>query len=240
MADRFFLADLRPNELAILEGDEAHHLARVRRLASGDVVELFDGKGLAVRSEIVEVRKSAVTLRPLEILPVPAEPAQLTLAVAVPKGERFGWLVEKAVEVGVARLVPILAERSTVDPRGSKLERLRRTVLESSKQCGRSRLMTLEDPRRFDDYLAAERASRRFFAHPGAAAILSVLATGDARSPAAVLIGPEGGFTEEEAARAGSAGWTPVGLGVTIMRIETATLAAAALVMAYAEAKGDS
>src|SRR5262249_15441748 len=130
-----------------LPADEARHLSRVCRLGLGDQVEVFDGQGFATTAEVVVIRDDWVELSARGApLPVRQPECALTLATAVPKGDRFDWLVEKATELGVERLIPMLSERSVVDPRSSKLTRLRRTVIEASKQCGRARLMVLEGP----------------------------------------------------------------------------------------------
>ena len=151
-----------------LGADEARHLSRVCRLGVGDVVEVFDGKGHATSAEIVKVENSGVELiadRTASVrnlrLPFP-----LTLASAVPKGDRFDWLVEKATELGVERLIPIVTERSVVEPGGPKLERLRRAIIEASKQCGRNRLMILDSPVRWDQVAGLASDSIRFLADP--------------------------------------------------------------------------
>src|SRR5262249_5827936 len=119
MAERCYCADAASHTggRLLLDGDEAHHLARVRRVATGEVVEVFDGKGFATRAEVIAVGKRQVELRPVGP-PLPSrEPGvRVTLASAFPKGERADWLVEKATELGVGRLVPLVCERSVVDP----------------------------------------------------------------------------------------------------------------------------
>jgi 16S rRNA (uracil1498-N3)-methyltransferase len=227
LAERFYCPTLAPGGPAVLREDEARHLARVRRVEVGDVVELFDGRGLGCRAEVAKLHKDWVELHAGDPIPDRQAPFRLTLATAVPKGERFDWLVEKATELGVARLVPILAGRSAVDPRGSKLERLRRVVVEACKQCGRNRLMELSEPIEWGAYLAAEVASTRFVADPGAPVRLGPIADPRDR-PAALAIGPEGGFTTVEIEQAEQAGWRRRGLGPTILRIETAALAGSA------------
>ncbi len=149
MAERFYSRDaLLPATASLtLAGDQAHHLARVRRVQVGEMVEIFDGQGNATAAEVVTVEKTRVTLRSVgSPLPDRRPGIDLTLATAVPKGERFDWLIEKASELGVDRIVPLLTERSVVDPGQAKLERLRKTCVESAKQSGRNRLMNIFDP----------------------------------------------------------------------------------------------
>ncbi|HEV3164851.1 MAG TPA: RsmE family RNA methyltransferase [Isosphaeraceae bacterium] len=232
MADRFYCPDRGVEGQVTLSGDEAHHLARVRRVGPGMVVELFDGRGWASLAEVCLVERDRVELALVgEPLPDRAAPVKLTLATAVPKGDRFDWLVEKATELGVARLVPVITERSVVDPRGAKLERLRRVVVEAAKQCGRNVLMDLERPVPWPDYLGNEPAPLRLLAHPGG---LPSLDWPDIESGQAVAlgIGPEGGFTESEVEAASASGWKAVCLGCTLLRVETAGLAGAAAIFA--------
>ncbi|MBX6314173.1 MAG: 16S rRNA (uracil(1498)-N(3))-methyltransferase [Isosphaeraceae bacterium] len=233
MADRFYCPDPPVAGRWTLAGEEARHLARVRRLGAGDLVEVFDGRGMAYRAEVCMVGKDHVELAAVgSPITEPVPGVHLTLATAVPKGERFDWLVEKAVEVGVARLVPLQTERSVVDPRAAKLERLRRLVIEASKQCGRSRLMEIGSPMPLADYLGLEAAPIRLLAHPGGSLAPS-WPRGEPGGRAALAIGPEGGFTDAEVAAARAAGWQLVGLGPTILRIETAGLVGAALILAF-------
>lgn len=233
MADRFYCPDPPAAGRLTLVGDEARHLARVRRLGAGAVVEVFDGRGPTARR--AEVRVVATDRVELEILGEPVAgrepPFPLVLYAAVPKGERFDWLVEKAVEVGVARLVPLVAARSVVEPRPSKLERQRRTVVEASKQCGRNRLMEVVEPWPMARLLREERSAVRLLARPGGL-VPSEWPPVEPGEGAALAIGPEGGFTDEEADAARDAGWVAASLGPTILRVETAAVVGAALGLA--------
>ena len=230
MAERYYCPEGVGGEIVTLAAEEATHLARVSRLGVGAVVEVFDGKGLARHAAVIEIARDRVVLQPEgPALPGRAAALELTLATAVPKGERFDWLVEKATELGVVRLVPLLCERSVVDPRGTKLERMRRLVVEASKQCRRDRLMELEAPLRWADWLVSPHvlsADVKLAADPEGATFDAwpPLETG-ARVVAAV--GPEGGFTTSEIDAARARLWTIVSLGATILRIETAGLALA-------------
>jgi 16S rRNA (uracil1498-N3)-methyltransferase len=227
LTDRFFLTEPPREGRAVLRGEEAHHLSRVKRVAVGQEVELFDGAGGGFRAVVRSLGKSSVELDLIEPLADRRPPLELTLATAVPKGDRFDWLVEKATELGVARLVPLRTARSSVDPRSSKLDRLRRVVVEACKQCGRSQLMDLADPVDWAVHADRETAAVRLLADPAGAGISSPGPV----PQVAVAIGPEGGFTAEEVAVGVEAGWSCVRLGPTILRIETAALAACAVVL---------
>lgn len=235
VAHRFFCPDPPIEGRLVLRGDEARHLARVRRVGVGEVVEVFDGRGFASRAEVIELGKDRADLRSFgDPLADRVVPCRLTLATAVPKGDRFDWLVEKATELGVTRLIPILVERSVVDPREGKLDRLRRTIIEASKQCGRSTLMALERPRTWESIVLGADEGPRLLAHPGG---LPASAWPKARAGGAVTlaIGPEGGFTEAELGLADTQGWRAIGLGPTRLRIETAGMAGLSMILALCE-----
>lgn len=235
MADRFYCPDPPVDGHAWLEGDEARHLTKVRRVAPGESVEIFDGRGSAFLAKVTTVGRDRVELTILEpLVPTPAPGCSLTLATAVPKGERFDWLVEKATELGVTRLIPLITERSVVDPRSAKLDRLRRVIVEASKQCQRTRLMDLETPTRWASLVSKNRSSMRLIAHPGAP---GMAATGlrPAGQSVILAIGAEGGFTSLEVEQAVAEGWQVVGMGPTLLRVETAALAGCSALMALGE-----
>jgi 16S rRNA (uracil1498-N3)-methyltransferase len=230
--DRFYCPEPPDQGRLTLLGEEARHLGRVLRLGPGDRVEVFDGRGLTTPAEVVELAKERVELRALgPPRPDREAPFRLTLATAVPKGERFDWLVEKATELGVSRLVPLITERSVVDPRAAKLDRLRRVIVESCKQSGRSRLMELEGPTRWTALSGRDDGGHRLLAHPDGI----VPAAWPRPGPEGVVtlaVGPEGGFTDAEVEHARARGWAIVGLGATKLRIETAGLAACSAILA--------
>ncbi len=235
LADRFYCPDAPIDGRATLEGDEARHLTKVRRVGVGEVVEIFDGRGSAYRAEVASLGRDRVELAILGFATSASVAAcRLTLGSAVPKGDRFDWLVEKATELGVARLIPLVTERSVVDPRSAKIDRLRRVVVEAAKQCRRDRLMELEPPTPWASLVGSSEGSLKLIAHPGGG---PVAASGVGRGASVVLaIGPEGGFTEGEVDRAVGAGWRLVDLGPTILRVETAGLAACSTLLALGEA----
>jgi 16S rRNA (uracil1498-N3)-methyltransferase len=238
--ERFYCPDTPVDGSAIVEGDEARHLIRVRRVAVGETVELFDGRGSAMRAQVTSLGRDRAALAILG----PGDPDRtprfsLTLATAVPKGDRFDWLVEKATELGVARLIPLVTERSVVDPRSAKLDRLRRVIVEASKQCRRNRLMELEPLAAWAPLVETARESDRLIAHPGGRGVTSSgLLTG--AGSAILAIGPEGGFSEAEVGRAAEAGWQMVGLGSTILRVETAALAGCSTILALSRGDDES
>src|SRR5262245_31749149 len=139
MSERFFVNPPIASDLVLLTGDEARHLSAVMRASVSDEVLLFDGSGSEFAARITAIRKHEVQLLVVERREISREqPFSLTLAVALPKGDRQKWLVEKATELGVTQLVPLITEHGVAQPVESALERLRRSVIEASKQCGRN------------------------------------------------------------------------------------------------------
>lgn len=229
MSRRFFVpGPLRPGLLR-LEGSEAHHLVRVLRIGLGQSVVLFDGGEIEAQADVTNIDADGVEFAVHEPQTARTEPAvELVLAAAVPKGDRFAWLVEKAVELGVRRLVPLVTARSVVVPGAGKLEKMRRTIIAASKQCGRTRLMELSDPIAWAEFLACDlNEGHTWVAHPAGstwdAALVPV--TGCAVG----AVGPEGGFTDAEIDLAASRGARLISLGPRVLRIETAALTLAAL-----------
>ena len=231
--DRFYCPGFVVGANCGLEGDEARHLARVRRVPVGATVEVFDGLGGLALAEVITLGRDRVQLHVRSDLePTPIKSAALTLAVAIPKRDRLDWLVEKATELGVERIVPLITERSTVDPRATKLDRLRRAVVESCKQCRRNQLMEIDEPISWDRWLRTppDPRAKRWVAHPGGESGWIKARLGP-REPVVVAIGPEGGFTDSEIQLAYAVGWRSIQLTATILRIETAALAVAAQIL---------
>ncbi|HEX4144355.1 MAG TPA: 16S rRNA (uracil(1498)-N(3))-methyltransferase [Pirellulales bacterium] len=226
MADRFFVDRPITTAVATLAGAEAHHLIHVLRAKPGLIVTLFDGGGAEYGAHVVRIGRSEVELAIDERREIDRElPVGITLGVSLPKQDRQRWLVEKAVELGVARFVPLAARRSVAQPSSEAVERMRRTVVEASKQCGRNRLMEIvasQSPCEFFGNCPANHG--RWLAHPGGLPLAAAYRQA-AQSPAseiALAIGPEGGFTDDEVAGATQCGWQTVDLGSRILRIETA------------------
>jgi len=227
MSERFFSDSLIAGDAARLTGAEAQHLARVMRAQVGDEVILFDGGGDEFTGRITAISKSAVDLEITERRSLDRElPHQLTLAVALPKGDRQKVLVEKLTELGVTRLIPLITQRGVAQPVESALDRLSRSVIEASKQCGRNRLMEIAAPVDVAQLAeAAPSAVLRLVAHPDGERLAEL---GGASGDILAAVGPEGGFTDAEVSALERAGWRRVALGPRILRIETAAMALAA------------
>jgi 16S rRNA (uracil1498-N3)-methyltransferase len=227
MADRFYTSSNLGHGPVLLQGPEAHHLTTVCRFRPGDRVALFNGDGREYIAEVESADRKRVALTIVEVLAPRRElPFRLELAAPLPKGDRADFLIEKLTELGVTDFVPLRTERSVVHPRETKLDRLQRAVIEASKQCGRNVLMRIHELTDWTQYCRKPGGpAARFIAHPAGPAGGFENLTGDR----CCVVGPEGGFTEEEIAAALAAGWQQVGLGPRILRLETAALALAVL-----------
>ena len=221
---------LSEGQILTLDGAQANYLGAVMRLKAGDRVKLFDGRTGEWLAEIADVSKKRVTLTIGQHLRERETVPDLWLLFAPIKRGRIDWLVEKATELGVARLVPVITRRTIVDR--LNLERLRAHAIEASEQCERTALPELDEPVKLDAILAGWPADRALlFADEQGGEPLAAAA----KAPAAILIGPEGGFTDEERAAIHVVPQArPVSLGPRILRADTAALAAVSLWMAAA------
>ncbi|MCJ7421573.1 16S rRNA (uracil(1498)-N(3))-methyltransferase [Sphingomicrobium astaxanthinifaciens] len=213
-----------------LDKPQAHYVGTVMRRQPGDALLLFDGAHGEWRGEIIETGKKRVRLR-VTAQTRPQEAASgLTLAFAPIKKQRIDFLVEKAVELGVERLQPVLTQRTIAARVGE--DRIRAHIVEAAEQCGRTALATLLPPVRLKRWLLERERTPLYFADEegGAPALASF-----APPPATILVGPEGGFTPEERAMIrAEEGAIAISLGPRILRAETAALAAIAAYMASA------
>ena len=233
MPDRFYSAEPIDGPTTTLGGTEAHHLLHVLRAQPGLALIVFDGRGGQFDAQVVQCHRTTVTLSVGPRQQIERElPFALTLAVALPKGDRQRWLLEKSVELGVSRLIPLQTARSVGKSEPSA--KLTRYVIEASKQCGRNRLMQIAPAQPWSKLacsklawskLATEATDQaRILAHPGGQP-LSQADCNPIDESLTLAIGPEGGFTDDEVAQATDAGWQIVGLGERILRIETAAIA---------------
>ncbi len=231
MRRRFFVEQVR-NGQAEINGDDARHLTRVLRVEAGQRYEISDNHNVYL-AEIETARKEHVVFRTLEKLDAPPLPFRIVLCAALIKFDRFEWMIEKATELGVAEIVPvetIRSERGLERAAHKRVERWRRIALEASQQSRRAHLPQVYEPTSFEAALSWEAVHRYALdENPGGAALARTHNSSDA---IAVLIGPEGGWTEVERAAFTESGWTRVSLGPLILRAETAAIAALAVVAA--------
>ncbi len=229
---RFFVEEIRGGS-AELRGEEARHLTRVLRVEAGQRFEISDNER-AFLAEIEEARGERVVFRVLEPVASPALPVRVTLCAALIKFDRFEWIVEKATELGVERILPVettRSERGLFEASGKRTGRWLRIVRESSQQSRRVRVPEILPAVRFSAALETG-AGHRFFLEEGSAPPLLHEIPEERQNTAALLLGPEGGWTDAERQAAHSAGWSAVSLGPQVLRAETAACAAMAVIMA--------
>lgn len=223
-----------PGSVVAVGGSEAAHALRTKRLRPGEPVELFDGAGRVASCTVEPAgepgrkRERELEVRVGRVRFVERETPRIEVWSATPKGARVDELVEGLSEVGAALWIPLQTARTVVDPRPAKLDRLRRLATESAKQCGRAWILDVGRERTVSEALApdagvcivlADGAGEAFRPDGAAAAVVRL------------LIGPEGGWTDAEREQARSAGAVVARFGPHAMRIETAAVAAAAIVL---------
>ncbi len=209
---------------------QAHYIGRVLRHAAGDAVQLFDGSGQEYLGELVEVGKKVVRVELREQLDGLAEsPLRIHLGQGLSRGERMDWAIQKATELGVTEITPIVSEHCEVrlkDERADKrLAHWRQVAISACEQCGRSVVPLIHSPQELDTWLGQVEAELKLVLHPVAE---SWVGHTPPRS-LAFLIGPEGGLNDTEVQRARDAGFHAARLGPRVLRTETAPVAALAV-----------
>ncbi len=228
---------LAPDADVLLPAAAAYHVAKVLRLRAGAPIVAFDGSGSDYRCEVLAVEGERVRVRVGPRAAGLAEsPLGITLVQAVSRGERMDWTLQKATELGVRAIQPVLSARSVVrldaQQAGKKLRHWQAIVAGACEQCGRSVLPEVRPPLELASHLAtAPREGQRFVLSPGGPASLAGLASVSTRVE--LLIGPEGGLDDTELERARQAGYAPVRLGPRVLRTETAGIVALAVLQAF-------
>ncbi|MES2983288.1 MAG: RsmE family RNA methyltransferase [Verrucomicrobiota bacterium] len=224
---RFYLPPQNWTESSCLEGDEAKHLAQVLRVQSGATITVFDGLGNFAEARVLAVSKNRVDLM-LELAECKLTPLpEIILAQAIPKGKNMDWIVQKAVELGVSKIQPLVTRNTIVSPGDEKAERWRRTALEACKQCAQFTIPVIADPISFDSWIKSPDASELNLIASLAENpqnFREILSAHPEIESVTILVGPEGDFTPQETEAALAAGFIPVTLGDLVLRVETATL----------------
>jgi len=232
----FVDSPLTPDADVRLPDAAANHVGRVLRLRAGAAIMAFDGSGNDYRCEILSVKGDEVSVR---VGPrssgLPESPLRITLVQAISRGERMDWTLQKATELGVRTIVPVLSARSVVRLDDSqaekKLRHWRAIVAGACEQCGRSVVPEIRQPQELSRYLASSaREGQRFVLSPTGPASLAGLTSVGARVE--LLIGPEGGLDDAELERAAASGYAPVRLGPRVLRTETAGIVALTVLQA--------
>lgn len=244
----YFPGEISVGQLIDLSADTAHHAARVLRLEEGAEVVLFNGKGGEFQSVIVRGRRSGATVAVEQYRPIERESSlSITLAQAVCASDKMDWIVQKAVELGVDRVQPLVTARSVVRLSGERGERrvshLQKVAIAAAEQCGRNRILQVFGLASLEGWLGVQAAgvpdssketslNTRLILMPGAKMGLRDLSAPPAGTGIVLLVGPEGGFAPNEESAAKVAGFTPIRLGERILRVESAALAAVAAMQA--------
>ena len=235
MRRRFFVDEVR-NGQAHIEGDHAKHLTNVLRVEVGQKYEISDNRH-AYLAEVESARKNNVVFRTLEKLEPEAARVQVTLCAALIKFDHFEWMLEKTTELGASEIVPVIATRTDrgLDKAAEKrVERWRRIGLEASQQARRQFLPEIHDAVPFRTAVKQEARYRYVLDEvAGGASLLAALPSlRTAEDTVAMMIGPEGGWTDAEREQFVAAGWTRVTMGATVLRAETAAIAALSVIRA--------
>jgi len=231
---RFFISSLAGNEIA-LTGEDAFHIAKTLRMKAGEALTLCDGAGSDYACVITRVDPAQVVVRVEAVRPTTGEPSLfLTLYQALPKGDKMDTIIQKTVELGVSRIVPVITQRCVSRPDiaalAKKVARWQKIAKEAAQQCGRGIVPQVCNMQNFTDtVLNADADVRLFFYELGGAAVQTLLPAGVKNC--AMMIGSEGGFAESEAAFACNNGFFAAGLGPRILRCETAPVVAASVLM---------
>jgi 16S rRNA (uracil1498-N3)-methyltransferase len=228
---RRFYASIEQIQLpkVTLNHEETRHLRDVLRLKESEKVQVFDGAGREFLCEIQSIGKKETLLEIVEeIVPTaPESKLNLTLAVALLKGEKFDLVVQKAVELGVTKLVPLNTKRADVKLKDAekKTERWRKIALEACKQSGRAKLMEIENPVDFTKFIETTNGAKILFAERGGESFSAI----EKSETLTAIVGAEGGWEDSEIESARQKGFQIVTFGGRILRAETAAIAVAAI-----------
>jgi 16S rRNA (uracil1498-N3)-methyltransferase len=234
---RFFCPQsLAVGQLLALPEAVAHHV-HVLRLAPGDLITVFNGEGGEYTAALVEAGRRSVSVEIKAHQPREVElPFAITLAQALPEGSKMDWIIEKAIELGVSGLQPLAAQRCVVrlsaERAEKKLEHWRGIIVSASEQSGRNRLAQLAPPQDYKHWITQQDMHRRIILTPRAGQSLADWARHQGPQAVTLVVGPEGGLSEQEEDLALRHGALPLAMGPRILRTETAALAAVSMLSA--------
>ena len=224
----FYIANYQEETSLLLDEDTSRHVAQVLRMQEGEQLHLTDGNGSLLLAEITQAHKKHTAVRILQTRKKDASARRVTIAVSLVKNaSRFEWFLEKATEIGVAEIVPLICERTEKERfRHDRMNTICISAMLQSQQCW---LPVLHEPVSLPDFLVQDKAEQKFIAHCITGEDKRALSTFQPFNSSTILIGPEGDFTPNEITEALHLGYIPVSLGDTRLRTETAGVVAAAL-----------
>ncbi len=234
MPERFYFPDSLKQNSIELDGSEAHHLLNVLRMKIGEEVEIFNGEGIAASTVIQSCTRKSVNLEVISLKQdADTNQKKIIVASAVPKGDRFRWMIEKMTELNVSEFIPLSTTRSVVDPGKGKMNKMEQAIISACKQSGRNRLMKINPGMTWSELRDNKSSySLQLIAHPGGQPLRQVFAkssTIETETSILLIIGPEGGLTDEEIAQMHHGNSHIISLGENILRIETAAIAGVAI-----------
>ena len=226
--------DLESGSRVRLDAGPSQHLIKVLRLAVGDAIILFNGRGGEYPAIIVEADKRGAVVETASLNPVEREsPLQVHLGIGISRGERMDWIVQKSTELGVASITPLVSERTEVRLKGEREARKQahwqQIANSACEQCQRNRVPELHSVAALDTWLGSVEAEAKFVLHHRAGALGTAM---QAPTTVALLVGPEGGLSDEEISAAERHGFKSLQLGPRVLRTETAPLVALSLLQA--------
>lgn len=229
----FVDAELQPGRQIDLPAETVNYLRNVLRLRDGQPLELFNGRGRRARGQLSLARREArVQVESSETSPAESV-VSITLMAALAKGEKMELVIQKAVELGVTTIAPVETERSVLELKGARAEkriaRWRQIMINACEQCGRDTLPVIDPIRSLDEVVGDTEAPLRLVLDPRADRPLTELREQPRPEGVALLVGPEGGLTEDEVKRAGEHGFRALTLGPRILRAETAAITGVAV-----------
>ncbi|MFC1668789.1 RsmE family RNA methyltransferase [Spirochaetota bacterium] len=231
----------------VIEGDDYHHLARVRRIKKNDSIQLRDERGILINARISNITPAAIELEILDKVSNTQMPIDLNLCTCLIKGKKFDIVVQKAVEIGVNCLMPIISERTIRIPEkniATKVNRWRRIAADAAKQCLRENLPVVKDIHSFENLIDSDYPGLKLIAHPGGEDensdfpgesmrnyIMNNSRNAGEIDSVYLLTGPEGGFSDVELEKACKKGWLKFSFGFTQLRAETAAIAFSSIII---------
>lgn len=239
---RFFVSSNFNDKVIWINGDEAHHMLTVRRVKIGDKVSLFNGMGEECVGEIVDIlqeeksynKKAKINIKSVKNVDNEIG-IDITMAFSAPKGKRSEFIIQKCSELGVKRLVPLITERSVIRSNfGNKIEKWRKISVEASKQCGRNLITEISDVLPFeslDRLINPDEISIIFSSGNNISGLKKILKDSAAVTKILSIVGPEGGFSAAEIEKARKLGCNVARLTPQILRVETAVIAIAAMLI---------
>jgi 16S rRNA (uracil1498-N3)-methyltransferase len=227
---RLFLdIPLTTGEIAILPRDKSHHISHVLRMRVGDSIKLFNGSGDEFESRIVEISKKNAQLEIGKTRHIANEsPLTINLCLAIARGQHMDFSIQKAVELGVKNIIPVISEFSNVKLKDSrvqnKLTHWQNIIISATEQCGRAHLTQIQKPVSFSEWLSLDATEIRLILHPAAQQAMPGIKLSN--NELTLIVGPEGGFSDAEVDQAQEKACESISLGPRILRTETAVVSA--------------